>query len=160
MDNLNKIKTSFSVVWLKIKKFVFVILGLGIVYAAGVELLPEKLVVNGKTYEFLVRVTDKLTSKTGDCITFKDAGWDWGTNERKHFAILKVDNITYEQSQEWCSFGTATTTVYTTEGNPKEYQAKKYNFDVNSMPQKVDWVNQEKAVLPVTFYTSNIQLKK
>ena len=113
-----------------------------------------------KTYEFLVKVEDELTSKKGDCVAFKETGWGWGTSERKHYAILKVKNTTYEQAQEWCSVETATTSVYTIEGKPEIYQAKKYSFDIDSMPQKSDWLDQEKEVLPVVFDKNKIQLKK
>lgn len=115
-----------------------------------------------QAYEFLVRVEDKLTSKAGDCITLKPAGWDWGSMERQHFAIFKIEDITYEQAQEWCSFEEEELTVYTKEGKEKKYNSKKYEFDLKDMPEdkKNDWKNQDKEVGPTIFDKVKIKSKK
>jgi len=113
------------------------------------------------TYEFLIRVEDKLTSKEEDCITFKPAGWDWGSMERQHYAILEIQDITYEQAKEWCSFKEEGLTVYTFEGKEKKYQPKKYSFVLKDMPEdnKNDWKNQDKKVSPTLFNKEKIKLK-
>lgn len=40
-------------------------------------------------------------SKKGHFITFKNNFWSWGTNELKHYGIVKID-CTYEQAKLWC----------------------------------------------------------
>ena len=51
--------------------------------------------------KFLYRKNNAITKK-GHFITFKPAGWSWGTNERKHYGIIRVD-CTYEQAQALCA---------------------------------------------------------
>jgi len=50
--------------------------------------------------EWLYRKNNAI-SKRGHFITFKPAGWSWGTNERKHFGIVRI-NCTLEQAKAWC----------------------------------------------------------
>ena len=51
--------------------------------------------------EFLYRKNNAITKK-GHFITFKPDGWSWGTNERKHFGIVRI-NCTEKQAKKWCS---------------------------------------------------------
>jgi len=58
--------------------------------------------------EFLVRLIDKpdkpgkgAVSKKGDFITYKPDGWDWGSNERKHYGIVKIA-CTDKEAQKMC----------------------------------------------------------
>ncbi len=115
-----------------------------------------------QAYEFLIRIEDKLTSKEGDCITFKLFGWDWGRMERQHYAILTIQDITYEQAKEWCSFEEEELTVYTEQGKEKTYHPKKYSFDLKDIAEdkKNDWKNQDKKVSPTVFDKAKIELKK
>ena len=50
--------------------------------------------------EWLYRKNNAITKK-GHFITFKPDGWTWGTNERKHFGIVRIE-CTEEQAAEWC----------------------------------------------------------
>lgn len=50
--------------------------------------------------EYLYRKNNAI-SKKGHFITFKPDGWTWGTNERKHYGIARID-CTEEQAKEWC----------------------------------------------------------
>ena len=139
------------------KKFItWLFLGGFVLASGGAVLLSNQ----GITYEFLVRTEDKLTSKAGDCIAFKEEGWSWGKNEKKHFALLKIKDITFEKALELCSSGEATTTVYTIEGKPKTYQAKNYNFKINTMVEINDWLDKNKEVLPTIFDSKKVKLKK
>lgn len=51
--------------------------------------------------EWLYRKNNAITKK-GHFITFKPEGWGWGSNERKHYGILKIE-CTYEQAQALCA---------------------------------------------------------
>lgn len=50
--------------------------------------------------EWLYRKNNAV-SKKGSFITYKPDNWTWGTNERKHFGIIRID-CTEEQAAEWC----------------------------------------------------------
>ena len=50
--------------------------------------------------EFLYRKNNAI-SKKGHFITYKPDGWTWGTNERKHFGIVRID-CTEAQAAELC----------------------------------------------------------
>ena len=50
--------------------------------------------------DWLYRKNNAITKK-GHFITFKPDGWSWGTNERKHYGIIRID-CTYAQAKEWC----------------------------------------------------------
>ncbi len=87
---------------------------------------------NCNSKQYLYRDNDIVTKK-GDIITFKLAGGGWGTNERKHYAIIRIDNITYAEAQKWCESGAI--------------RARKYELDLDSMftqPQRDDWIDQDK----------------
>lgn len=82
--------------------------------------------------QYLYRDNDVVTKK-GDIITFKRAGWNWGTNERKHYAIIRINDITYEQAQKWSESGTI--------------RARKYKVDIDgafSQGQRADWIDPSK----------------
>jgi hypothetical protein len=50
--------------------------------------------------EWLYRKNNAI-SKKGHFVTFKPDGWTWGTNELKHFGIVRID-CTEAQAYEWC----------------------------------------------------------
>jgi len=50
--------------------------------------------------EWLYRKNNAI-SKKGHLITFKPDGWSWGTNERKHFGIVRID-CAESFAREWC----------------------------------------------------------
>ena len=49
---------------------------------------------------FLYRKNNAITKK-GHFITYKPDGWTWGTSERLHYGIVKID-CTEEEAQAWC----------------------------------------------------------
>jgi len=51
--------------------------------------------------EWLYRKNNAV-SKKGHFITFKPAGWSWGTNERAHYGIVRI-TCTLEQAKVWCA---------------------------------------------------------
>ena len=112
-------------------------------------------------FEFLVRTEDKLTSKKGDCITYKPVGWTWGDMERKHFQIILVKGIDKKQAQDWCNDCQEEIAVVTTEGKPKTYQPKVYKFDIDSLTkeQKDDWLIQDKEKPPIEMDKSMVSKK-
>ncbi len=44
---------------------------------------------------------NNAVSKKGHFITYKPDGWSWGTNERKHYGIVRI-NCTEEEAVIWC----------------------------------------------------------
>lgn len=85
----------------------------------------------------LYRDHDAATKK-GDIITFKPAGWGWGENERKHYAIIRI-NCTYEQAKGWCESG--------------KIRPRKYKIDLDSIfsqEQLEDWINEDREVNVIT----------
>jgi len=88
----------------------------------------DRVVYNDSTFEapcpecgsdkFLYRVNNAITKK-GHFITFKPEGWSWGTNERKHYGIIKIE-CTYEQAQALCAG---------IKGDKFTERPRKYNFD-------------------------------
>lgn len=53
-----------------------------------------------KSAEWLYRKNNAI-SKKGHFVTYKPDGWSWGTNERKHFGIVRID-CTEEEAAKWC----------------------------------------------------------
>lgn len=71
---------------------------------------PVKLhagITNVSWDEAIVRVgrnsDDPGTTKDGDIIDIKPAGWNWGTSERKQYAIVKIPKLTPDQIAEYTS---------------------------------------------------------
>ena len=84
-----------------------------------------------QSFEFLVRLVDKPnTTKKGNFITFKPAGWNWGSNERKHYGIVKIE-CSYEEAQALCAFTDSTGTH------------KTHVFDFETALSKEDLANWE-----------------
>lgn len=83
--------------------------------------------------EFLVRLEDKkdipgkgVTSKKGDFITYKENGWTWGTNERKHYGIVRIA-CTEAEASKMCE------SKYVTFGDEKIMtQYRKRKLDIES----------------------------
>ena len=96
--------------------------------------------------EFLVRLIDKpdkpgkgAVSKKGDFITYKPDGWDWGSNERKHYGIVKIA-CTDKEAQKMCESET-----FTMLGNiivVKKYRKLKLNIDALPKDTLDKWNNQ------------------
>ena len=42
---------------------------------------------------------ENLIAKRGHILTYKPDGWSWGRNELKHFAVIRVPDITEEEAQ-------------------------------------------------------------
>lgn len=117
-------------------------------------------------YEFLIRVKDKESglSLKGDCITFKLVGWDWGKNERKHYAIIRKDDITYEQAYEVCNAkyitGYEENEDYEEGDGADEFfkiENKKHYFDLDTLitSEKLkDCQDKEKSVEPIKVITT------
>ena len=53
------------------------------------------------SHEFLYRKNNAVTKK-GHFITFKEDGWNWGRNERKHYGTVWV-SCTQEEAVELCA---------------------------------------------------------
>ena len=51
--------------------------------------------------QWLYRKNNAIPKK-GALFVFRPDGWEWGTNERKHFGIVRID-CTSEQAVEWCA---------------------------------------------------------
>jgi len=84
--------------------------------------------------EFLVRLEDKpdkpgkgAVSKKGDFITYKPNGWSWGTNERKHYGIVRID-CTEKEANIMCEPETALVLGMTV---VKKYRKQTYDVDAN-----------------------------
>ena len=84
--------------------------------------------------EFLVRLIDKpdkpgkgAVSKKGDFITYKPDGWGWGSNERKHYGIVKIA-CTDKEAQKMCE--SETFTMLGTIKVVKTY--RKFKFDIDA----------------------------
>jgi len=111
--------------------------------------------------EWLFRKNNAV-SKQGHFITFKPAGWSWGTNERKHFGIVKI-NCTLAQAQAWCEGirneqAKADAERYEDEGDFAKAKAAQNRADIDARPRKYvfdfeqvltvnelkDWNNKEK----------------
>ena len=54
-----------------------------------------------KSSEFLYH-EDNAKTKKGNLITFKPAGWSWGSNERKHYGVVRI-LCTEAKAVEWCA---------------------------------------------------------
>lgn len=54
-----------------------------------------------KSTAYLYRKNNAVTKK-GHFITYKPDGWSWGSNELKHYGIIKID-CTEAEAAEWCS---------------------------------------------------------
>lgn len=94
--------------------------------------------------EYLYRKNNAITKK-GHFITFKPEGWSWGTNERLHYGILKIE-CTYEQAQALCA-GI---------GNPEDiinYRPREHVFDFAAQltsEQLSNWKDRKKFSEVVT----------
>jgi len=86
-------------------------------------------------YEFLIKLQDETSLKKGDCVIFKQAGWDWGRMERQNFGIVLIKNLAYEQAEDYCSSQEQEVEAHTPKGILKEYNPKTYTFDLDSLPE-------------------------
>ncbi len=102
--------------------------------------------------EYLYRKNNAITKK-GHFITFKEDGWTWGTNERKHYGILRLD-CTHEQAKEWCE-GI---------GDPFDiinYHPRKFKFDfekVLSIGELKNWNSKEEYSRVITQKTISMKV--
>ncbi len=87
--------------------------------------------------EWLYRKNNAITKK-GHFITFKHDDWPWGTNERKHYGIVRID-CTEEQAQEWCNG---------IRNAEKEAEANDYIMQANERRGLI--VNNIRATMPFT----------
>jgi len=98
--------------------------------------------------EFLVRLSDKndnpAGSKKGDFITFKPDGWSWGTNERKHYGIVRI-KCTEAEAQKMCESETALML-----GEKVITKYRKTKFDIDALPKATlsTW-NDQKTYSPI-----------
>ncbi len=53
-----------------------------------------------KSGDWLYRKNNAI-SKKGHFITYKPDGWTWGSNERKHYGIMRI-NCAEEEAVKWC----------------------------------------------------------
>jgi len=98
--------------------------------------------------EFLVRLSDKndnpAGSKKGDIITFKPDGWPWGSNERKHYGIVRME-CTYEEAKKMCESETMLML-----GIPMVKQYRKLKFDIDKLPKEtLETWNDQRAYSPI-----------
>lgn len=89
--------------------------------------------------EFLYRKNNAITKK-GHFITFKPEGWSWGSNERKHYGIVKI-SCTYEQAQALCEGikneqAEADVITYRAEGNKSALRLAEIQVMVDERPRK------------------------
>ena len=100
-----------------------------------------------KETKYLYRKNNAI-SKKGHFITFKPDGWEWGTNERKHYGIVRID-CTEEQAREWCKSHTIPLADTAIDQERKEAsileRPRVYKFDYEAVvPANRDWKNQSK----------------
>jgi len=100
-----------------------------------------------KEDKYLYRKNNTITKK-GHFICFEPDGWSWGSNEIKHYGIVKIA-CSYEQAQEWCSDIQTPLSPTATEQERKEAQIsnrpRKYIFDYEKIvTADKDWKDPEK----------------
>jgi len=101
-----------------------------------------------KDTKYLYRKNDAITKK-GYFIAYKPDGWSWGSNELKHYGVVKIDS-TEAQAQEWCSGIQTPLSPNATEQERKEAQIsnrpRKYIFDYEAVvPEDKDWGDPDKG---------------
>lgn len=103
-----------------------------------------------KSSKYLYRKNDKIIKK-GHFITFKPDGWAWGTNEFKHYGIIRI-NCTYEEAQELCSDNGY-------EINNVNYRPRKNILEFEKFLLKTDldkWKNENEESKIVSMSTANM----
>ena len=82
-------------------------------------------------YEFLIKLEDTVSDRKGDCIVFKQSGWDWGYMERQNFGLVRIKNLSYEEAESLCN--DYSEGEYNAEARLKDYVSKKYFFDIQDI---------------------------
>ncbi len=89
--------------------------------------------------QYLYRKNNAITKK-GHFICFEPDGFEWGTNEEKHYGIIRIPNVSHEQAKEWCS-SHAILLSNPTEQERKQaqidYRPRKHNFDFEIIPSEI-----------------------
>jgi len=108
--------------------------------------------------EFLVRLEDKpdkpgkgAVSKKGDFITYKPDGWSWGTNERKHYGIVRI-KCTEAEAAAMCE---PETSIVSKETVVTKYRKTKY--DIDALPKETLAVWNDKSKDSAIFITQTAE---
>jgi len=97
--------------------------------------------------KFLYRKNDAITKK-GHLITYKSDGWSWGSNELKHYGIVRIA-CTDEEAAAWCAGIIIPIDPAKTNNENKiaklEDRPRKFVFDYEAVvPKDRDWEDKEK----------------
>ena len=83
----------------------------------------------------------------------------WSLTEKKHYAIIGIPDISYQEAKELCSTRDVDVKVKRKDGKENIYRPKKYKFDLDNFSSTLrnKWRDEDKEADVVT--TQGIDIK-